>query len=386
MKLVRAFPLVLLALALGCASGMGTLGGASITPDELLAGAPLGVTQGSLPAVPTAEQVLALSPEMRTFLDENVDRKGGDNLKVRQLVEAIFNSDTFALKYNEHTRSASGTFRAQRGNCLSFSLMFVAMAREVGLHAEFQEVEIPADWTLDNDTFVLNRHVNVRVNLEPTGTLFVDFNIGDFRTSYDTHTISDRRALAQYYNNLGVELMQGHDTPAAFANFRKAVAYNDRPLSAAWMNLGTLYLRHDRLAYAEAAYLQALQADTSNLVVMSNLAHLYEREGDQKQAANYRRKASHLRRHNPYYRYLLARQAFAAGDYDTAISHLRCAVRKKRKEERFYSLLGSCYQRKGNERAARRWLARAREVAASQVREDAYPVDSKVPPTHPPGM
>ena len=49
--------------------------------------------------------------------------------------------------YDEITRTASETFRARRGNCLSFSNMFVAMARDVGLDVQFQEVEIPPDWT-----------------------------------------------------------------------------------------------------------------------------------------------------------------------------------------------------------------------------------------------
>ena len=79
------------------------------------------------------QEVLALSAEMREFLDSHVDRKATDSLKLRQLVSAIIDPSTFGLVYDDRTRTAAGTFRARRGNCLSFSNMFVAMARDVGL-------------------------------------------------------------------------------------------------------------------------------------------------------------------------------------------------------------------------------------------------------------
>ncbi len=375
----RSTATVLLVLALACSSGPRSAGPAGITADELLTGSPLDVAQGASPAVVTSAEVLALSPEMEAFLDAHVNRRGSDSLKLRQLVGSIFDPDTFGLRYDEHTRSAAETFRTRRGNCLSFSMMFVVMARDVGLRAQFQDVDIPPDWSLDNDTLVLNRHVNVRVEIEPSGTLVVDFNVADFRASYDMRTISDTEALVQYANNVGFERMQAGDRASALAFFRKAIISSDMRFSPAWTNLGTLYLRSGHLTWAEAAYLQALQADKANLVAMSNLAHVYERTGDAEGVASYRKRVAAYRWRNPYYRYQLARQAFADGDYDAAIDHLRLAIRRKRNEDRFYQLLGQCYQRKGDQRAARRWLARARDVAASQVLRHPYAGDDDPP-------
>jgi tetratricopeptide (TPR) repeat protein len=369
-------------LSAGCATGLGRFGSKGITPAELLAGAPLGVAQDGSPAIIAPADVMALSPEMRAFLGAHVDSNASDGLKVKQLVGAIIGTSTLGLTYDERTRTAAETFRARRGNCMSFSTLFVAMAREVGLNAQFQEVDIPPDWTVDKDTFVLNRHVDVRVALEPVGTQVVDFNTANFRSSYDMRTISDTLAMAQFYNNMGVERMQDGDTAAALANFRQALAGDDRLFSPAWTNLGTLYLRHAQLAYAEAAYLQALRADSSNLVAMSNLARLYEREGDSARAARFRRRVIRHRWHNPYYRYQLAREAFAAGRYDTAISHLKYAIRQKQNEEWFYSLLSQCYEREGNERAARHWRERAQRIASSQPLKPAGSDQADAPSGH----
>jgi Flp pilus assembly protein TadD len=233
-------------------------------------------------------------------------------------------------------------------------------------------VDIPPDWTLDKDTYVLNQHVDVRVDLKPGGARVVDFNIADFRSSYEMRTIPDTRALSHYYNNIGVERMLAGDTASALWCFRKAIAENDRQYSPAWTNLGTLYLRAGHPTHAEAAYLQALKQDGEDLVAMSDLARLYERLGEAQKAALYRKKVIGHRWRNPYYRFELARQAFLAQHYDAAISHLKYAIRQRPREDQFYFLLGMSYLKEGDAAAAKRWLARAEEVAAGDPLKRKY--------------
>ena len=200
----------------------------------------------------------------------------------------------------------------------------------------------------------------------------VDFNIGDFRTTYKMRRISDLRALAHYYNNIGVERMQKGDAASALAYFRTAAAGNGRRFSPAWTNLGTLYLRNGHPAHAKAAYLQALRENPSDLVAMSNLARLYELLGDRRRADACRARVVDHRMRNPYYRHELAQRAYAAGRWDEAVGHLRYAIRTRPREDRFYSLLGLVYLRKGDQPAARTWLARAAAVAATDAAKRAY--------------
>jgi len=371
----RALPaavVCLTAAALGCATTGGGAGPARIPHADLLTAASLGVPEKPSAAVDVERDVLGVSPEMQAFLDKHVDVKGSDELKLRQLVGAIIDSETFGLTYDNITRTAAETFHARLGNCLSFSNMFVAMARAVGLAAQFQEVDVPPDWTLDKDTYVLNQHVNVRLELKPSGVRVVDFNIADFKTSYEMRTIPDSRALAHYYNNVGVERMQAGDMAGALACFRKAIVDNDGLFSPAWTNLGTLYVRTGHPDRAEAAFYQALDVDDGDLVAMSDLARLYDRLGDRKRAAAFRKRVEHHRWVNPYYRYDLARLAYQAHNYDAAISYLKYAVRKRPNEDQFCFLLGLSYHGKGNERAAKRWMARAEEVAKSDALRRKY--------------
>ena len=367
----RQRPACLVVLALGCVSALHPLRAAEITPDDLLAGVPLNVSLEKLDLVDDRD-VLAVSPEMEAFLDAYVQGGSNEFLRFRQLAYAIINEKTFGLEYDETTRTASETFRLRRGNCLSFSNMFVAMARGAGLDAEFQEVDIPPDWTFKNDAFVLNRHVNVVVDLGTSGVQAVDFNMDDFKTSYDRWTIPDRRAMAHFYNNLGVESLNAGDTATALAYFRRAIADHDRRFAPAWTNLGILYLREGHPEHAEAAFLQALSVKPKDLVAMSNLANFYENHGQPEQAEIYHKKVTQHRRKNPYYRYFLAREAFLSGDYDEAIKHLKYAIRKRQQDDQFFFLLGLSYLQKGNKEAARTWLDRAEKTAASDALKRDY--------------
>lgn len=347
--------------------------GPSISPDELLAGTALGLGPDP-PSIVSNEEVMALSDDMREFLENNVGRRAGNPVKLRQLADAVFDKDLFGLEYDEGTRTASESFAARRANCLSFTFMFVVLARGVGLDANFQEVEIPSEWTFDENTYFLNLHINIHVGFK-VGVIpdkIVDFNIADFQADNDMRIISDQRALAHFFNNKGAELMQDGKMAEAFFAFRRAIADNDQSFAPAWDSLGTLYSRMGLANHAEAAFLQALKVDKSDLTAMSNLTSLYDRCGEPKLAARYRNRVNSYRMRNPYYRFQLARVAYHLEDYDLAIDHLKYALQKVKKEDRFCALLGLVYLKTGDEEKSRRWMARAEEYAETDRMKGVY--------------
>ena len=343
----------------------------AVTPDELLSGRIFGATDDPSTSIESSA-VLALSDEMREFLRKNVNPGGTDIFKLQQLVDAIMGTKTFRLEYDENTRTAAETFRLRRGNCLSFTTLFVSLARGAGLKADFQEVDIPPDWSTRKDVFVLNRHVNVYVDLGASGTRAVDFDIGDFKSTYEVDTISDNRAIAHFFNNVGVERMQAGDIVDAFAFFRRAILETNGDFSPAWTNLGLLYRKGGHDEYAESAYLRALKADRADVVAKSNLVRLYEMRGDTEEAQRYRKKVDQHRMRNPHLRFSLAREAFENRDYDTAIEHLKYAIRKQKDEDEYYFLLGMCYLMTGDEEKARRWTAKAERMAATDEKKRRY--------------
>jgi oligoendopeptidase F len=61
-----------------------------------------------------------------------------------------------------------------------------------------------------------------------------------------------------------------------------------------------------------------------------------------------------------------------ARDYDTAIEHLKVAIRKDKNEDQFYFLLGLSHLMAGDEKAARRWSAKAQKVAETDEQKSRY--------------
>lgn len=349
------------ALLTACASPTIAPDSNTISPDILFRAEPLtGIAD--LPALDDVD-VLALDQSMLSFLDEHVNRNHGRTARLQELVSALITDGNFGLKYDGRTRTARETFESRLGDCLSFTNLFVALAREIGIGATYQEIEVPPVWSLVGHSYILSRHVNVVIDLGVVGSKVVDFNIDDFQGINQRHLISDERALAHYYSNMGTEKLQHGNTLEALRYFRKAIT-TDNGYASVWINLGALYSQSGHSHYAEAAYLQALRIDPEELVAMSNLGQLYDYLGQKDLAAWYNKQSEKHRMRNPYYRYHLAREAFLAEDYTTAIKHLKYSVRMKKDEDTFYALIGLSYLKEGDEPNARRWLKKAQRVAA----------------------
>ena len=367
----RVLPIFLTWLLAACATTSSDPPGdkEKIGPENVLNASPLAEngTIGQLSPV----DILAASPEMKAFIDEHVDREGNQNQRLAQLVVAVISGDRFKLAYDDSTRTAQETFDSRRGNCVSFTNMFIAMARDIGLDALYQEVEIPPDWSMTGQTYLLSEHINVLVKIKNALPRVVDFNVYEFHSKNESREISDERARAHYFNNIGVELMLRDDTRLAFANLQQSLR-EDRNFASAWVNLGILHRREGYPGYAEVAYQQALTLDRGNQMAMSNLANLYLEEGREDEAQQYLRRVQSHRLKNPFYRYQLANQAFSEGNYDTAIKNLKVAIRQREDEDRFYYLLSLSYLMNGDRDQARRWMKKAEDMARQAQSQQKY--------------
>jgi Flp pilus assembly protein TadD len=165
--------------------------------------------------------------------------------------------------------------------------------------------------------------------------------------------------------------MLAGDNLLALAHFQQSLR-DDDSFAAAWINLGILHRREGYPEYAEASYLQALTIDRYNLVAMSNLANLYEAEGLTERAETYRAKVQQHRMENPYYRFMLANEAFAGGNYQAAIRDLEHAISDRPKEDLFYSLMSMSYLMLGDREAAQVWMKKAAEVAEEDSNKRRY--------------
>ncbi|MEJ8566750.1 tetratricopeptide repeat protein [Elongatibacter sediminis] len=316
-----------------------------------------------------------LTPAMQAFLDRWVVSDRGPDRHAWSLVWAATDRNILDFRYDPAvTLPPAETFRRRTGNCLAFSLMFVALARHAGLNAWYQEVEVPPQWNTTNHTLLVSMHINVVVQGR-SGAWVVDVSGRASARTRRLRRVSDEEAQAQFLNNLGADALTRDDLDYAYAYFAAAIRRAPQ-VSFVWSNLGVVYNRNGQTDEARRAHRTALQIDPGNSVAANNLFLIYEQEGDLAAAQALRAQVEKHRRHNPYYLYHLSSDALAAGRITESRELLEQAIELQSREYRFHYELARTLVRAGDMGGARASLRRARELAPDDALAGDLSVDN----------
>ena len=320
-----------------------------------------------LPPVADADW-LRTTPEMRTFVDEFTQPAPGRNSRAWALAYAALDPYMLNFDYDPQTTlTAAEAFRQRRGNCLTFSALFIAMAREAGLKAEFQEVVIPPKWSAVNDTVLVSKHVNAVVH-DRNRSYAIDVSRRETSGRDIIRPLSDREAEAQYYNNLGADALVREELGLAYVLFAKALEVQPG-LAYVWSNVGVALRRNGQTDDAVFAYRTALKYDSEHSVALNNLHTIFTEEGDLEAAAELSRRVERNRRKNPYYLLYLAELASEEQRWSEAIELLDRAIRIDDQEYRFYFALAQAQFHAGEVDVARASIGRARALAPAELPE-----------------
>jgi tetratricopeptide (TPR) repeat protein len=305
---------------------------------------------------------LGVSASMKRFIRNYAPEDMPSRKKAWNLAYATLNPMLLNFEYDSSlTLTAAETFDRRTGNCLGFSSMFIAMAREAGLRAWFQEVKVPPDWTNVNETLLVSMHVNAVVQ-DARSEYVVDVT-GAKRTEWvRTRKLSDAEAQAQYYNNHGADALVTDDLARAYAYLVKAIRIAP-DTSYIWSNLGVVYNRNGQLEYAKQAYYTALEINPAESVALNNLHRIYLEEGDLVRAEKVQSKVERYRRKNPYYLHHLSAQAVEEQRYEAAIKLLNRAIKINGTVYQFHYALARTLFLSGDIKAAQRSLDRAIQLA-----------------------
>ncbi len=248
----------------------------------------IGASRETPPGKATAQDIeidpLALTPEMRAFVDQRVPRRQSRRVRLLALQDAIFDPDDgLGVTYGSSvTNTAADTFLEGSGNCLSFTLLFVALAQHLDLEAYFVEVAEVTGWSQQGDLGLNHWHMYVEVELD-NGVEQVDFLSWSQRRYRSHRRITEARARAHYHSNIGAEKLTGGHPVQALDHFQRSLEL-DPSFSPAKVNMAVAYRRLGQPDKAEAGLQEVLDAEPGNTVAAANLASLYLAEGRQDDA------------------------------------------------------------------------------------------------------
>jgi tetratricopeptide (TPR) repeat protein len=314
----------------------------------------------------SVQAAMALPEELRRRLPpEAADRGIDDATRVQALVDFMIADDGLALRYQEHPTYGIAESHAQRRvNCLSFTMMFVAMARAVGLQAFAQASDDALAMRMQGGTLYRATHVNVGVLIDGERHS-VDVGWRGVAAGREPRRISDARMIALLHNNHAVEdLLQGNHSAAAGA-IAAALALD--PTSATiWSNSGVVHARGGHRDEAQRAYLRAITLQRDHIGALSNLVGFFRADGDRKRVAIYEKRLLRAQAQDPFSQFLIGQLRVEAGMPADAVIHYRRAIRLLPREAQFHRSLAEAYQALGDANAAERARERALRLEALQ--------------------
>ncbi|EED30668.1 tetratricopeptide repeat domain protein [gamma proteobacterium NOR5-3] len=319
-------------------------------------------------------QVLLVTQEMRDFVERYTRDSNNAHNKLMALHRAIKGQGALAMEYDPFADgTARDAFNRGSANCLSYAHLFTALAREAGLNAQYQWMEVRPEWHRMGDRVAVRLHVNVQVKMRDSIEYMVDIDpLNRFEVA-GARLMSDEEGLALYYNNLAMNALAADRPVQAWQQLVRGL--DEAPgMSQLWVNLGAIYRYAGQYAEAEQTYFHALEIDGSDRSAMNNLVVLYELQGRSKEQNYWEDRLERYRNLNPYYHASLGDLAMEAEDWDAAYDHYERAADMQPSDGLLIYSQGLAAHKLGSDEEAERLISRAIEKAAFQVEKQRYRV------------
>ena len=283
------------------------------------------------------------------------------------LQNAFFDGGEFEFQYDVvRTLTAEEAFVARHGNCMSFTSLFIALSRSLGLQTFLVSVKRQPDVMRDGGLVVVNRHV-VAGYKAPTKVHLFDFYVTNTSPHVTQLVLDDLEASAIYHTNIGGAAIRAGDPEEAVRNLEIAVALVPR-WGPAWVNLGVARARLNKTEEAFAAFQRALEVEPGNSSAFVNLAKLYREQGRVEEADTAMRAAAESTR-NPFTLIAMADAEMLRNNFEAARQYLRRARWWYGKEPGVYLALSRLARLEGDEGKAQKFSRRAMDLQLKSMKE-----------------
>ncbi len=313
-------------------------------------------------------QPLELSPEMKEWAHANVSRGAGEKERLYELMDALVKRKGLAVRYmRDGTGTAREVFASGEANCLSFTNLFVALAREVGVRAYFLSLPDEARYGQEGDLVVRWEHVTAGWGSSNERTVLEFGFVPEEERYLSARRLSDLTALAMFYANRGAEALIAGDKEEARWWLETAVVL-DPAWSHGWLNLGVVRRRQGDLEGAERAYRRGIEANPEHLQLYSNLATLLRIRGELDSAGELLRLLDRKSNRNPFTYLALGDMALGEERLDDARRFYRRALTLNRDHAESRAAMGLWELASDRPDKALGWLERAERVAGGAER------------------
>lgn len=314
----------------------------------------------------TRESLFALDPDIVQSLQADKGHGHSTKRRLDLLLARLYGPAGIRLAYSSgHTTAASQTWRDQRGDCLSLTILAYAATRLLGINAHMQEVRVPFLVDRRDGVDFINGHVNVVVREETeavidgrpfvTGVFIIDFEpqAGAGRTGT---RLTEDAILARFYNNRAAEYLVQRDDARAYAYFRAAIEKSP-DYAPAYANLAQLYARQGIAGAAEQLLRHAMALEGPSYAALRAMQKLLAGQGRADEAQHYADVLVKRQEEDPYYWIGMGLAALDEQRHGAAIAALERAASHASGFNEIHYHLAVAYWRNGQRDAANQQLA-----------------------------
>lgn len=217
-------------------------------------------------------------PEMGEFARNATSGATSPLPRLARLQQSLFDSRTFPFEYDAPiTLTPAESFSARRGNCLSFTVLFVTLARSLGLPVQLYSVQRLLGISKEESLVIVSRHVVA--GFRHAGRLYV-YDFSRLKEEFIGRHIplDDVAVSGLFHTNIGASLLQKGQLEAAREQLFLATRLAPR-FGGSWVNLGVVKRRLGDIEGAFSAYERALRVEPGNASALTNIAFLYAQQG-----------------------------------------------------------------------------------------------------------
>ena len=316
--------------------------------------------------------VLALNDEMREFVELHTEGSNAERNKLMALHMAIKSPAALDISYDPFADGDARTaFNRGSANCLSYAHMFIALAREAGINARYQWMEVRPEWARVGERVAVRLHVNVSVKTRDGFEYLVDIDPLSRGEQAGARIMTDEEGLTLYHNNLAMAALGEDRTVDAWMHLVKGIDAAPE-MSQLWVNMGAIYRFTGQYEEAERVYFRALEIDRGDRSAMNNLVFLYEMQGRDEERQYWLDRMRRYRDLNPYYHANLGDIAMEEERWQDAFDHYWKAYKLHPEDGSISYSVGLAAHRMGDDETAMEMIGFAIEKASFQVEKEKY--------------
>ena len=308
-----------------------------------------------------------LTDEMKQWVRSRVRPRAHEEDRLDELLTAIIGPEGLGIQYRrDYPGTAAEVFESREANCLSFTNLFVALAREVGIDAYYLNIRRRPSYDKEGDLVVRWEHVTAGWG-SGGGRKVLEFSLLPVEEFVGETKISDLTALAMFYSNRGAELLLLDEASEARQWLETAVVL-DPDWSHAWLNLGVVRRRQGDLVGAEEAYRSGIEGNPDHVQLYGNLALLLHQKGEEDTAGELLRLLDRKSNRNPFAYLSLGDAALRERRLDDAKRFYRRALQLNREDAESQAAMGLLELAAEHPERARTWLERAEKIDPEAAR------------------